>query len=54
MLPVVKEFYANLVRLSQHNIWVRNSLDPLDSQLIIAFYNLPTEFNCEYAKLLEK
>ena len=26
MLPIVKEFYANLVSPGQHNIWVRNSL----------------------------
>ena len=54
MLPVVKEFYANLVSPGQHNIWVRNSLVPLDSRVINAFYNLPAEINCEYAKLLDK
>ena len=54
MLPVVKEFYANLVSPDQHNIWVRNTLVPLDSRVINAFYNLPAEINCEYAKLLGK
>ncbi|KAH9792490.1 hypothetical protein KPL71_004147 [Citrus sinensis] len=54
VLPVVKEFYANLVSPDQHNIWVRNTLVPLDSHVINAFYNLPTEINCEYAKLLDK
>ena len=54
VLPLVKEFYANLVSPGQHNIWVRNSLVPLDSRVINAFYNLPAEVNCEYDKLLEK
>ena len=54
MLPVVKKFYANLVSPGQHNIWVRNSLVPLDSRVINAFYNLLAEINCEYAKLLDK
>ncbi|KAH9685728.1 hypothetical protein KPL70_014067 [Citrus sinensis] len=47
VLPLVKEFYANLVSPGQHNIWVRNSLVPLDSRVINAFYNLPSEVNCE-------
>ena len=48
VLPVVKEFYANLVSPYQHNIWVRNTLVPLDSRVINAFYNLPAEImlNC--------
>ncbi|KAH9762999.1 hypothetical protein KPL70_001024 [Citrus sinensis] len=54
VLPLVKEFYANLVSLGQHNIWVRNSLVPLDSQVINAFCNLLSEVNCEYVKLLDK
>ena len=54
VLPVMKEFYANLVSPGQHNIWVRNSLVPLDSRVINAFYNLPAEINCAYAKLLDK
>ena len=54
MLPVVKEFYANLVSPDQHNIWVRNTLVPLDSRVINAFCNLPTEITCEYAKLRDK
>ena len=54
VLPVVKEFYANLVSPGQHNIWVRNSLVPLDSRVINAFYNLVAEINYEYAKLLDK
>ena len=54
VLPVVKEFYANLVSPDQHNIWVRNTLVPLDSRIINAFYNLYAEINCEYAKLLDK
>ena len=32
VLPVVKEFYANLVSPDQHNIWVRNTLVLLDSR----------------------
>ncbi|KAH9753175.1 Endonuclease [Citrus sinensis] len=43
VLPVVKEFYANLVSPDQHNIWVRNTLVLLDSRVINAFYNLPAE-----------
>ena len=54
VVPIVKEFYANLVSPDQHNIWVRNTLVPLDSHVINAFYNLPAEINCEYAKLLGK
>ncbi|KAH9801429.1 hypothetical protein KPL71_001026 [Citrus sinensis] len=54
VLPLVKEFYANLVSLGQHNIWVRNSLVPLDSQVINVFCNLLSEVNCEYVKLLDK
>ena len=54
VLPVVKEFNANLVSPDQHNIWVRNTLVPLDSRVINAFYNLPAETNYEYAKLLDK
>ena len=53
VLPVVIEFYANLVSPGQHNIWV-NLLVPLDSRFINAFYNLLAEINCEYAKLLDK
>ena len=45
LLPVVKEFYANLVSPDQHNIWARNTLVPLDSRVINAFYNLPVEIN---------
>ena len=33
---------------------VRNTLVPLDSRVINAFYNLPAEINCEYAKLRDK
>ena len=54
VLPVVKEFYANLVSPGQHNIWVRNLLVSLDSRVIKAFYNLSAEINCEHAKLLDK
>ena len=54
VLPVVNEFYANLVSPDQHNIWVRNTLVPLDFRVINAFYNLPAEINCECAKLLDK
>ena len=54
VMPVVKEFYANLVSPYQHNIWVRNTLVPLDSRVINAFYNLPAEITCEYAKLHDK
>ena len=54
VLPVVKEFYANLVSPDQHNIWVRNIVVPLDFRVINTFYNLPAETNCEYAKLIDK
>ena len=54
VLPVVNAFYANLVSPDQHNIWVRNTLVLLESRVINAFYNLPTEINCEYAKLRDK
>ena len=54
VLQVMKEFYANLVSPDQHNIWVRNTLVPLDSRVINAFYNLPAEITCEYAKLRDK
>ncbi|KAH9770207.1 hypothetical protein KPL71_012301 [Citrus sinensis] len=54
VLLVVKEFYANLVSPDQHNIWVRNTLVPLDYCVINAFYNLPVEITCEYAKLRDK
>ena len=54
VLQVVKEFYANLVSPYQHNIWVRNTLVPLYSRVINAFYNLPAEITCEYAKLRDK
>ena len=54
VLPLVKEFYSNLLSYVQHNTWVKNSLVPLDSRVINAFYNLPSEVNCEYAKLLDK
>ena len=43
-----------MVSPDQHNIWVRNSLVPLDSRVINVFYNLPAEINYEYAKLLDK
>ena len=54
VLQVAKEFYANLVSHGQHNIWVRNLFVLLDSRVINAFYDLPVEINCEYAKLLDK
>ncbi|KAH9802215.1 hypothetical protein KPL71_001288 [Citrus sinensis] len=54
VLQVVNEFYANLVSPDQHNIWVRNTLVLLDSRVINAFYNLPAEITCEYAKLCDK
>ena len=54
VLPLVKEFYANLLSPGQHNIWVRNYLVLLDSQVINTFYNLPSEVNCEYTRLLDK
>ncbi|KAH9750406.1 hypothetical protein KPL71_013870 [Citrus sinensis] len=54
VLPIVKEFYANLVSPDQHNIWVRHTLVPLDSRVINVFYNLPAEIACEYAKLHDK
>ena len=37
VLLVVKEFYANLVSPDKHNIWVRNTLVPLDSHIINVF-----------------
>lgn len=52
MLPLVKEFYANMLRQDQCNIWVRNSLVPLDTHIINAYYNLPTNIEREYSKLI--
>ncbi|KAH9716271.1 hypothetical protein KPL71_021404 [Citrus sinensis] len=37
VLPVVKEFYANLVSSNQYNIWVRNTLDSLLKQSVNHF-----------------
>ena len=48
VLPLVKEFYANLLGQDQRTIWVRNTLVPLDSRAINAFYNLPSNVDCEY------
>ena len=33
VLPLVKEFYANLVSCDQPNVWVSNTLVPLDSRV---------------------
>ena len=52
MLHVVKEFYANMLRHDQRNIWVKNSLVPLDTRVINAYYNLPANIECEYSKLV--
>lgn len=45
VLPLVKEFYANMLGQSQQNIWVRNSLVPLDLRVVNAFYNFPLMWN---------
>lgn len=52
VLPLVKEFYANMLGQSQQTIWVRNSLVPLDPRVINVFYNLPSDVDCEYSKLI--
>lgn len=50
VLPVVKEFFANMLRHDQCNIWVKNS--PLDTRVINVYYNLPANIECEYFKLV--
>ena len=53
MLPIVKELYFNLLRQDQRTIWVKNVQVPLDLRVINAFYNLLSDIDCEYSKLVE-
>lgn len=41
VVQIVKEFYANMLGQEQKTIWVRNSLTPLDPQVINAFTTCP-------------
>lgn len=46
VLPLVREFYANLLGQNQRTIWVKNTLASLNSRIINAFYNLPSDMEC--------
>lgn len=48
VLPIVKEFYANVLGQDQWTTWVRNTQVPLNLSVINAFYNLPSNVDCEY------
>lgn len=50
---LVKELYTNLLGKDQRTIWVINTLVPLDPRVINAFYNLPSDIDCEYSKMVE-
>ena len=52
MVPIVKEFYANMLGQEKKTIWVRNALIRLDLRVINTFYNLPSDVECEYSKLI--
>lgn len=52
VMPLIKELYANMIGQSQQNIWIRNSLVPLNPRVINAFYKLPSNVDCEYSKLI--
>ena len=53
MLSIVKEFYSNMLRQDQHKIMVRNVQVSLDPRVINAFYNLPSDIDCEHSKMVE-
>lgn len=53
VLPLVKEFYANLLGKYQRTIWARDTLVPLDPLVINVFNNLPSNVDCEYSKMLK-
>ena len=53
MLPIVKEFYSNMLRWDQHTILVRNVQVLLDLRVINAFHNLPSDIDFEYSKIVE-
>ena len=53
VLPIVKEFYSNMLHQDQDNIFARQVQVPLDSQVINVFYDLPVVINCEYTKFIE-
>ena len=50
IVPIIKEFYPNLLQQNQHNIFVKQVQVPLDSRVINAFYDLPTAVECEYTQ----
>ena len=43
VLPIVKEFYSNMLRWDQRTILVRNVQVALDLRVINAFHNLPSD-----------
>ena len=47
VLPIVKEFYSNMLQQDQHTIMVRNVQVSLNSRVINAFYNLPSDIDYE-------
>ena len=53
IVPIVKEFYSNMLQQDQNNIFVRQVQVPLDSRVINAFYDLPTAVECEYTQFAE-
>lgn len=52
MVPIVKEFYSNMMGQEHKMIWVRNSFISLDPRIINVFYTLPSDMECEYSKLI--
>lgn len=53
IVPIVKEFYSNMLQRDQCNIFVRQVQVLLNSRIINAFYNLPPMIDCEYTKFIE-
>ena len=53
IVPIVKEFYSNMLQQDQRNIFIRQVQVPLDSRVINVFYYLPTAIECEYTQFAE-
>lgn len=53
VLPIVKEFYSNMLQQEQKTSLVRKVQVPLNSRVINAFYNLPSDIDCAYSKMAE-
>ena len=53
VIPVIKEFYSNMLQQDQHNIFVWQVQVPLNSRVINVFYDLPPVIDCEYTKFTE-